>query len=427
MFVSDAGTIAPAYKAELHQAEVAFEEGGHTEEKVLASKEVIKSPGIPGTAPIVQAVLAKGIPVIDELEFAYRYTTAKMIVVTGTNGKSTTTKLIWHLLQQAGINAGIGGNIGTSLARQVAAEARDWYVVEVSSFQLENMHQFRADIGILLNITEDHLDRYDYQMELYAKTKMRITQNMTESSHFIYYLEDQHIKQQLDHLPLAAKQYPVSLESRLKTGAFQSGQELIFSGAGRVDNHAIHIEQIAIKGPHNRLNAMVAGVAAMIVGADLGAIEEGLATYESIPHRMEEVGTIEGARFINDSKATNVEAVRYALESYEEDIIWIAGGVDKGNDYDQLQALVLEKVKAIICLGKDNEKFKQAFAQKVQQIMETQDVYEAVMMAHTLSEPGDVVLLSPACSSFDLFNNFAHRGDRFREEVQKLKARVEKK
>ena len=427
VFVSDKGTIADGYKAELDAHGIAWEEGTHTEAEMLKATEIIKSPGIPDTAPVVKAAMERGVTVINELEFAWRYTTAKIIAITGTNGKSTTSKLAWHLLQKAGYNVALCGNIGKSMARLVAKEAYAWYVVEVSSFQLDNMHKFKADIGILLNITEDHLDRYGYEMSRYAAAKMKITQNMTAAERFIYFADDAQIRAQLSQMEIGADKYPVSLESRLKQGAYQSGHELIFTNAGRVDLHAINFNRVAIKGPHNRINAMAATLAAMLAGAEVAKIEEGLASFESIPHRMEEVGTIEGARFINDSKATNVDAVRYALESYNEDIIWIAGGIDKGNDYDQLQSLVMRKVKALICLGRDNEKLRQAFARDVQQIQETEDVYEAVMMAHTLSEPGDVVLLSPACSSFDLFKNYEHRGDRFREEVLRLKAQVEKR
>lgn len=427
VFVSDMGTIAAPYKAELEAHGVAWEEGGHTEAEMLKATEIIKSPGIPDAAPVVKAAMERGIPVINELEFAWRYTTAKIIAITGTNGKSTTSKLTWHLLKTAGYNVGLGGNIGKSLARLVAKDAYEWFVVEVSSFQLDNMHKFKADIAVLLNITEDHLDRYNYEMARYAAAKMKIAQNQTASDHFIYFEDDGQIKAQLALHPPVAQVYPVSLQSRQKQGAYQSGQELVLSNAGRVGYHTIHHNRVSIKGPHNRINAMAASLAALLAGVEVSKIEQGLGSFESIPHRMEEVGTIEGARFINDSKATNVEAVRYALESYTEDIIWIAGGIDKGNDYDQLQSLVMGKVKALICLGKDNEKLKNAFARDVQQLQETEDVYEAVMMAHTLSEPGDVVLLSPACSSFDLFKNYEHRGDRFREEVLRLKAQVEKR
>lgn len=418
VFVSDMGQIKEEYKAKLATAAIPYEEGTHTFERILAANEIVKSPGIPDKAAIIQEATQKGIPVISEIEFAGRYTDAKFICITGTNGKTTTTLLTYHLLKNAGINVGLAGNIGESLAEKVIDNKHEYYVVELSSFQLDNMYQFKAHIGVLLNITPDHLDRYGYDLNKYAASKMRIAQNMSGADYFIYNSDDDIIRNAFDSASFGGTTVPFSLQ-----GA--AGAKVLCEGAhvkvnvkffeGNVD--ASHS---ALIGKHNQYNTMAAVAVAKLMGVEDSQIEKGLETFENAEHRLQVITVSREVTYINDSKATNVEAVYYALEGIKQPIIWIAGGVDKGNDYSVLTDLAKEKVKVLVCLGKDNDKLKKAFGRIVPVVVETTSIEYAVRMGKLLSTPGDVVLLSPACASFDLFNNYEHRGQRFKEAVEKI-------
>jgi UDP-N-acetylmuramoylalanine--D-glutamate ligase len=417
VFVSDAGILKEKYRAELTSQGIAFEEGRHTDEKILDAKLLIKSPGISDKAPIMQKAATLNIPVIDEIEFAFRHTEAKIIAVTGTNGKTTTTLLAHHLMKQAGFNVGLAGNVGFSMARQVAREKFDWYVLEISSYQLDGTETFKPEIGILLNITPDHMDRYDYTMQNYVNSKFQLIENMTRQEHFIYYADDDVIGKEIKTRSVVPHQIPVSLQADAPATVFFDGSKMNFK---LKENFSIAQSDTTLKGPHNLINTMAAVSAVYLAGVPLLTIRAGLKTFVNAPHRLESVGVIQGVEFVNDSKATNVDSVVYALGSYDKPLVWIAGGIDKGNDYNLIKDAVKKKVRALICLGKDNEKLKQAFGAVVPVIKETQSVKELVKMSLDLAKEGDVVLLSPACASFDLFRNYEDRGDQFRAAVQEL-------
>lgn len=422
VFVSDQGTIKDKYKTELLMAGVDFEEGTHTAEKVLAADLIIKSPGIPDKAELIKQAKAKHIEVIDELEFGFRYLTGKVIAITGTNGKTTTTLLTYHLLKSAGFNVALAGNVGESLARKVAAGSHDWYVIEISSFQLDGTKTFRPEIGILTNITPDHLDRYEYKMENYINSKFQLVQNMTEKNHFIFYEDDTVTGLEVKKLSITPMKIPVSLKNKASQVHF-NGMAMNFQFGSKT--FSITQSETTLKGPHNLINTMAAVSAAYQAGVSVESIKEGLKTFVNAPHRLESVATIKGVEFVNDSKATNVDSVVYALGSYAQPLIWIAGGIDKGNDYNIIKAEVSQKVKTLICLGKDNAKLKTFFGALVPEVKETQTVKELVRMALTSAKQGDVVLLSPACASFDLFKSYEDRGNQFREAVLELKREVE--
>lgn len=422
VFVSDQGAIKDKYKTELLTAGVAFEEETHTAEKVLAADLIIKSPGIPDKTELIKQAKAKHIEVIDELEFGFRYLAGKVIAITGTNGKTTTTLLTYHLLKTAGFNVALAGNVGESLARKVASGSYDWYVIEISSFQLDGTKTFRPEIGILTNITPDHLDRYDYKMENYINSKFQLVRNMTESNYFIYYADDAVTGSEVPQRQISSNKIPVSLK-QTATQVHYSGDQMVFQFGET--SFTLRQSETTLKGPHNLINTMAAVSAAYLAGVKIESIKAGLKTFVNAPHRLESVGTIKGVEFVNDSKATNVDSVVYALGSYDQPLIWIAGGIDKGNDYNIIKADVAKKVKALICLGKDNEKLKAFFGGIVSEIKETQTVKELVRLALDSARRGDVVLLSPACASFDLFKNYEDRGNQFREAVLELKREVE--
>lgn len=416
-FVSDMGSIKPVYKAQLDKAGITYEESGHSFDRILSADEIIKSPGIPEKADIIQQAMAKRIPITSEIEFGARYTRAKFICITGTNGKTTTTLLTYHLLKAAGLNVELAGNIGESLAAKVIEDKAEYYVVELSSFQLDNMYDFHANIGILLNITPDHLDRYGYNIDNYARSKFRLTQNMQHQDHFLYNAEDGLIRQTLKQVPVHATPVPFGIEPGKGVQAFFKDATTIETVVKGI-TETIDVSASPLIGRHNQYNTLAAVTAALLTGVEPARIEIALGTFKNAEHRLQEVGLQNGVQYINDSKATNVEAVWYALEGIKKPIIWIAGGVDKGNDYSILQPLAQEKVKALICLGKDNEKLIQSFGDQVPVVEQTQSVDEAVQKARDLAKPGDVVLLSPACASFDLFQNYEHRGRCFAEAVQ---------
>lgn len=418
-FLSDTGKIADKYRDVLLHHGITFEEGKHTEPLILNATEIVKSPGIPDTAPLIVAAREKGIPVISEIEFAARFTKARLICITGSNGKTTTTMLTWHILKNAGYNVGLAGNVGQSFALQVATCHYDYYVLEISSFQLDGMYGFKADVAILTNITPDHLDRYDHQLSLYAESKMRIIRNQTEKDSFIWCADDKVTAGMLQNRPIAAKKFPVTLGNRIsEQGAWLKNNELIIEIENDILN--MNIETLALQGKHNIYNSMAAAVAAKIVNVRNEKIKESLSDFTGVEHRLEFVANVHGIAFINDSKATNINSTWYALESTHQPIVWICGGRDKGNDYAELHDLVKKKVKAIVCLGIDNEKIKSAFSELVETIEEYTSAQEAVEAAYNLAEKGDTVLLSPACASFDLFENYEDRGRQFKQAVKKL-------
>ncbi len=423
VFVSDQSTIKEKYKTELLAESIEFEEGKHSTDKILNADLIIKSPGIPDKAEIIKQAKAKGIEIIDELEFGFRYLTGKVIAITGTNGKTTTTLLTYHLMKSAGFKVALAGNVGESLARKVATENHDWYVIEISSFQLDGTTYFKPTIGILLNITPDHLDRYEYKMENYINSKFKLIQNMENQQHFIYYADDAVTGAEISRRKIGTKKLPVSLRDK-STPAHFDGEQMVFNLKGQL--FKISQSDTTLKGPHNLINTLSAVTAVFFAGADLDAIRSGLKTFKNAPHRLESVASIAGVEFVNDSKATNVDSVVYALGSYKQPLIWIAGGIDKGNDYNLIKEEVAAKVKTLICLGKDNEKLKSFFGPLVSDIKETQTVKELVRIALKAAKEGDVVLLSPACASFDLFKNYEDRGDQFREAVLELKRETEK-
>ena len=417
-WLSDMGKIAPKYKAKLDEFQVSWEEGQHTEEKILMADEVVKSPGIPDTAPIIQKIKSKNIPIISEIEFAGRYTDAKMVCITGSNGKTTTTLLTYHILQEAGLNVGLAGNVGKSLAYQVATEKHDVYVIELSSFQLDNMYEFKANIAVLMNITPDHLDRYDYKMENYVAAKFRILRNQTEEDSFIFWQDDPVIAAQLKNLKIEARMFPFSEQHSQNTKAYLENGELVIDA----DNEQIEVprEELALKGLHNLYNSMAAGLSASLLEIKKDVIRKALEDFEAVEHRLEYVATIDGVKYINDSKATNVNSCWYALESMQAPTVLILGGKDKGNDYTEIEHFVKEKVKAIVCMGVDNTKLHNFFDDKVAAITDAGSMQEAVEKCRSLAEPGDVVLLSPCCASFDLFKSYEDRGAQFKEQVRSL-------
>lgn len=419
VFVSDFGGIADRYKAALQELNIPFEEKQHTEELILNATEVIKSPGIPATAPIVKALVKNKISVISEIEFAKRYTNAKTICITGSNGKSTTTMLTYHILKNAGLNVGLGGNIGQSFAAQVATAEFDWYVLEISSFMLDDMFEFKADIAVLLNITPDHLDRYDYKLEKYAASKMRIIQNQTPADVFIYCADDEEIDKALKEIKITATPYPFSIRKKIEFGAYLEDQTI------QINTHPKHqltmsISELALQGKHNIYNSMASGIVAKVLELRNDSIRESMGNFKNIEHRLEFVAKISDVTYINDSKATNVNSTWYALESVGTDVVLIMGGVDKGNDYDMLKDLVRSKVRAIVCLGKDNKRIHEAFEDDVEIIVNTFSANEAVQVAYHLAKKGNTVLLSPACASFDLFKNYEDRGNQFKAAVKEL-------
>lgn len=423
VFVSDQGAIKDHYKKELTENEIPFEEGQHTEEKVLSASLIIKSPGISDKAEIIKKVKAHPIEIIDEIEFAYRFLKGSVIAVTGTNGKTTTTLLTYHLLKSAGMNVALAGNVGESLARKVAKEHHDWYVVEISSFQLDGTKTFRPTIGILLNITPDHLDRYEYQMQNYINSKFKLVESMEVKDHFIYYADDALVSSEVSSKPIVPQAIQVSLKNGSSSQVYFTGEKMSFNLGD--SSFAIAQSETTLKGPHNLINTMSAVSAAWLAGVTINSIKVGLKTFVNAPHRLEFIATINGVEFVNDSKATNVDSVVYGLGSYKGPLVWIAGGIDKGNDYKLIEDQVKEKVRVLICLGKDNEKLKNAFSGVVKEVYETQSVKELAQLALRVSKEGDVVLLSPACASFDLFRNYEDRGDQFRAAVLELKKEFE--
>ncbi len=418
VFVSDAGIIKPEYKQLMDKYNVLYEEGGHTMEMILSANEIIKSPGIPDSATVIQSVHNAQIPVISEIEFAARYTQAKKICITGSNGKTTTTSLIYYMMQQAGMNVGMAGNVGKSFALQVAEEDYDYFVIELSSFQLEGMYRFKADIAILLNITPDHLDRYDYNFQKYIDAKMRILQNMTKDEYFIFCSDDEITIRELEDIVLAAQALPFSIEEKHSPGAYLENG--MFNIDFQNNIFSLPVGELSLKGRHNIYNSMAAGIAGHVLEIRKEFIRMALTTFPGVEHRLERVLKIRDVEYINDSKATNVNSTWYALESMKTPVVWIAGGTDKGNDYSMLFDLVKEKVQALICLGKDNHKLIKNFGEIVPQYIEVRSMADAVKAAYKLSKPGDTVLLSPACASFDLFNNYEDRGQQFKQCVREL-------
>lgn len=419
VFVSDAGAIPEKYKLELDAIGVAYEEGQHTEALVLNANEVIKSPGIPDSAPLIQKLVAQHTPIISEIEFAARYTNATKICITGTNGKTTTTSLVYHLLKKAGLNVAVGGNIGISFARLVAEKKYDYYVLELSSFQLDNMYDFKAEIAVICNITPDHLDRYNYEVQNYINAKFRILQNQTQDDVFIYCGDDELTVTNLSNQFIPAKQFPFVFGQEVSPGAYVKDGQL-HSTIDKLNLFTMYTNELSLKGRHNAYNSMAAAVIGQVLNIRKETIRESLMDFQNVEHRLEKVATIGGVEFINDSKATNVNSTWYALESMEKDTIWIAGGVDKGNDYSLLKEMVKEKVRIIVCMGLDNRKIHEAFAADVDMIVNTSSAKEAVHVAHKLAKPGEVVLLSPACASFDLFKNYEDRGRQFKNAVKEL-------
>ena len=420
VFLSDNGKIKDEYLATLQKWEIPFEQGGHTPELVLNADEVVKSPGIPATAPMVRALRDQGTHIISEIEFAARYDSAKKICVTGSNGKTTTTSLIWHLLKEAGLDAGLGGNIGKSYAMQVATEKHDYYVLEISSFQLDDAYDFRPDIAIITNITPDHLDRYDHRIENYARAKFRITRNLRPEDCFIFDSDDAITIAQLGEIVVKAKMLPFSQEKEVPQGAFLQGDKIVMRY--EQDETEIFLRDLSLSGKHNIYNSMAAALAAKATGITDEQIRRSLSSFAPIEHRLEPVLSIRDVLYINDSKATNVDAAWYALECQTKPVVWIVGGKDKGNDYSILNKVVRQRVKAIVCLGVDNTKIHAAFEDIVgaDNIVDTASAEDAVRAAAGLARPGDVVLLSPCCASFDLFQSYEDRGRQFKEAVRHL-------
>jgi UDP-N-acetylmuramoylalanine--D-glutamate ligase len=416
VFVSDQNVIKDKYKAVLVQHDIAFEEGRHSLEKLYPCELAIKSPGIPDTAEVIKFLRHKQVEVVDELEFAFRFLKGKVIAITGTNGKTTTTLLTYHLLKSAGMKVALAGNVGDSLARQVADDTHDWYVVEISSFQLDGTSTFKPHIGILLNITPDHLDRYEYKIENYIVSKFRLVSSMTADDHFIFFADDQVSGPISKSKPIAAQRVGISLTD--KTAPVYAHEGSMFFNVGMT--FSINQTDTTLKGPHNLVNTMAAVTAARLAGVSEVAIRSALKMFVNAPHRLESVGILNGVEFVNDSKATNVDSVKYALGSYTQPLVWIAGGIDKGNDYSLIKDEVRQKVRALICMGADNHKLANFFTDIVPQLREARSMKEAIAAALEVSRAGDVVLLSPACASFDLFKNYEDRGNQFRQAVRDL-------
>jgi len=419
VFISDAGKIKPFYRDMLDEYHVLYESGGHTERLIINASEVIKSPGIPESAPIIKLLRKKGIRIISEIEFAGRYTNAKKICITGSNGKTTTTSLIHHMMRKAGMNVGMAGNVGRSFAHQVATEAYDYYVLELSSFQLDGMYEFKADIAILLNITPDHLDRYDYNFQNYVDSKFRVTQNLTEDEYFVFCSDDEITIKELEKIVSRAEQLPFAYQKKEKDVAWVDQEEQMHIEFYEVD-FSMSVQELSLRGRHNTYNSMAAGIAGNVLKIRNDVIREALMDFQGVEHRLETVMKVHGINFINDSKATNVNSTWYALESVKGATVWIVGGVDKGNDYSELYNLAENKVKAIVCLGKDNHRVIQAFENRVESIVESTNMEDAVKAAYYLARDGDTVLLSPACASFDLFESFEDRGRQFKAAVRSL-------
>jgi UDP-N-acetylmuramoylalanine--D-glutamate ligase len=417
VFVSDMSKIAPRYRQMLTDRGILWEEGQHTPSLILNADEIIKSPGIPDTAPMVQQARQAGIPIISEIEFAGRYTTSKMICITGSNGKTTTTSLIYHIFKEAGYDAGLAGNIGHSLALQVAEEPHEYYIIELSSFQLDNMYDFRANIAVLLNITPDHLDRYDFKMQNYVDAKMRIVQNQTPQDAFIYWNDDPVIKRELKKYHIKAVQYPFSeLKERGSIGYIEAGQYTI----ERPEPFNMEQESLSLTGRHNIYNSLAAGIAGRIAGIKNEVLRQALSDFPGVEHRLERVCAVRGVQYVNDSKATNVDACWYALDSMKTPVVLIVGGKDKGNDYTPIKPLIKEKCTALVYLGADNTKLHQNFDSLGLPVRDTHSMRECVSACYELARPGDTVLLSPCCASFDLFKNMEDRGEQFKELVRNL-------
>jgi len=417
VFVSDYGKIKENYKKELEENSISFEENGHSLHKIEKADEVIKSPGIPQDSAVIQHLKKTNIHLISEIEFASRYSQAKTICITGSNGKTTTTMLVYHIFQKAGYNVGFGGNIGKSFARQLAVSDCEYYILELSSFQLDDLQEFKADISIILNITPDHLDRYEYNMDLYVDSKLRIINNQTKDDWLIYNADDSLIKSALEKKSPNINIATFSLTGEQQVGGHINKEQLIINIK---DQFTMSIHDLALKGKHNTQNSLAAGIAARIVEIRKDIVRQSLEDFVNVEHRLEFVAKINGVEFINDSKATNINSTWFALESMEKPTVWIVGGVDKGNDYNELLSLVDEKVKAIICLGEDNDKIKEAFQSKVETLVEARDAVEAVAYAYRLARKDESVLLSPACASFDLFESYEDRGNQFKQAVRML-------
>ncbi len=423
VFLSDSGKLSDDYKNILVQNEISFEEGNHTEDRILISELIIKSPGIPRSTELITKAISLKIPVIGEIEFASRYTKAKIIAITGSNGKTTTTLLTYHILKNAGLQVGLAGNIGSSFAKQVAENEYEYYVLEMSSFQLEDCFDFRPHMSVILNITPDHLDRYAYNIHLYAAAKFRIIKNQQPADAFIYCMDDPQTNLERDKYPTNAKIYGFTLKENAGEGksAYIQDNQIFINISNNLNNQFyMSILELSLEGKHNIYNNMAAGIVAKLLDISNLTIRESLGNFKNYPHRLESVAKVQGIEFINDSKATNVNSVWYALETMNNPVVWIAGGVDKGNDYSMLLPMVKEKVKAIVCLGKNNQKIHEAFENEVEIIVNAFSAKEAVNLAYHLAKKGDTVLLSPACSSFDLFNNYEDRGDQFKAAVKEL-------
>ena len=418
VFVSDKSKIKEKYQTILNEYNIDYEEEKHTEELILNATEIVKSPGIPDTVPMMQKIIEKKISVVSEIEFASRYTDAKMICITGSNGKTTTTLLIYHMLKKAGLNVGLGGNVGKSFARQVAEENFDTYVLELSSFQLDNMYKFKADVAILMNITPDHLDRYGYDFQNYINSKFRIVQNQTENDFFIYCADDEVVVNDIAKRKIESQKLPFTIKQKFEKGAWLEETNMIVN----INNNPFEmlIHDFALQGQHNTFNSMAAAIAGSVFGIRKDVIRESLSDFQGVEHRLEPVVKVHGIEFVNDSKATNVNSTWYALESMKGNVIWLAGGIDKGNDYDALKKLVKEKVKTIICIGVDNSKIHKAFNGIVANIIDATSIEDAVKKSYYAGKKGDTVLLSPACASFDRFENYEERGRRFKAAVRNL-------
>ena len=418
VFLSDFGTLSPSYRRKLKEEGIEFEEGRHTEEKILNADIVVKSPGIPPTAPIVEKLVKLGVPVVSEIEFASQFTGSKMVCITGSNGKTTTTLLTYHILRKSGIDVGLAGNVGKSLALQVARDPHAVYVIELSSFQLENMYKFKANIAVILNITPDHLDRYDHKMENYAAAKFRILQNQTKEDYFIYWQDDPLIRKQVQQMQIESFRLPFGIDKETDTAAYLDDGIVRFSTP--MDVWEIPRDKISLPGLHNLYNSMAAGLSATVLNIRKEHIREALEDFEAVEHRLEYVDTVNGVKYVNDSKATNVNSTWYALESMDTPVVLILGGKDKGNDYTEIENLVKQKVRAIVCMGLHNEKLLDFFTGKVEHISDTHSLKEAVEECVRLAKEGDTVLLSPCCASFDLFTSYEDRGNQFKETVKSL-------
>ena len=418
VFLSDSGKLSDQYRHILESENIEFEEGGHTPEKILNADIVIKSPGIPPTAPLVKEIMAKGKPVLSEIEYAAAFTNAKMVCITGSNGKTTTTLLTYHILKKVGMDVGLAGNVGKSLALQVARDPHEVYVIELSSFQLENMYRFKANIAVIMNITPDHLDRYDNKMENYAAAKFRILQNQTKEDYFIYWQDDPLIRKQVESVQGEAMRLPFGIAHEEDSAAFLDDGIVRF--VTPMDVWEIPRNKISLCGLHNLYNSMAAGLSATVLNIKNEKIRESLEDFEAVEHRLEYVATVNGVRYVNDSKATNVNSTWYALESMDTPVVLILGGKDKGNDYSEILPLVKEKVKAIVAMGLHNEKILDFFKDKVSEIRDTHSLEDAVAACHELAENGDTVLLSPCCASFDLFKSYEDRGQQFKDAVKSL-------